>query len=152
MDQSQLISSYYNDGYVYCLLTRMFDPVSKKQLVKIGKTKMKTQDTEKQVIKRLLTRYNTYYPEYDVLHFIRTGNCHLAEKHVFKNLKKLHYKKEIYIYDKRQIQRAFNVANKCYPNAQEQLLELNVDQITIANETIRNLETQVQIANEIQTI
>jgi hypothetical protein len=130
----------------------MFDPVSKKQLVKIGKTRMKTQDTEKQVIKKLLTRYNTYYPEYDVLHFIRTGNCHLAEKHIFKNLKKLHYKKEIYIYDKRQIQRAFNVANRCYPNAQEQLLELNVNQITIANETIRSLETQVQTANEIQTI
>mgnify|MGYP000061542609 CR=1 FL=1 len=40
MQQSQLINSYYNDGYVYCLLTRMRDPVSKKQLVKIGKTKI----------------------------------------------------------------------------------------------------------------
>ena len=144
MDQSQLISSYYNDGYVYCLLTRMFDPVSKKQLVKIGKTKMKTQDTENQVIKRLLTRYNTYYPEYDVLHFIRTGNCHLAEKHIFKNLKKFHYKKEIYVYDKKQIQRAFDIAKRSYPNAQEQLLELDVDQLTTANETIRNLETQIE--------
>ena len=144
MDQSQLISSYYNDGYVYCLLTRMFDPVSKKQLVKIGKTKMKTQDTENQVIKRLLTRYNTYYPEYDVLHFIRTGNCHLAEKNIFKNLKKFHYKKEIYVYDKKQIQRAFDIAKRSYPNAQEQLLELDVDQLTTANETIRNLETQIE--------
>jgi hypothetical protein len=145
MEQSQLISSYYNDGYIYCLLTRIFDPVSKKQLVKIGKTKMKTQDTEKQVIKRLLARYNTYYPEYDVLHFIRTGNCHLAEKQIFRNLKDLHYKKEIYIYDKRQIQRAFDVANKCYPNTQEQLLKLNIDQITSTNETIRDLETKTQV-------
>ena len=150
MDQSQLISSYYNDGYVYCLLTRMSDPVSKNPLVKIGKTKMKTQDTENQVIKRLLTRYNTYYPEYDMLHFIRTGNCHLAEKHIFKNLKKFHYKKEIYIYDKKQIQRAFDIANKCFPNAQEQLLELNVDQLTTANETIRNLETQIETQIETQ--
>jgi hypothetical protein len=122
----------------------MSDPVSKKQLVKIGKTKMKTQDTENQVIKRLLTRYNTYYPEYDVLHFIRTGNCHLAEKHIFKNLKKFHYKKEIYVYDKKQIQRAFDIAKRSYPNAQEQLLELDVDQLTTANETIRNLETQIE--------
>ena len=144
MEQSRLINSYYNDGYVYCLLTRMSDPVSKKQLVKIGKTKMKTQDTENQVIKRLLTRYNTYYPEYDVLHFIRTGNCHLAEKHIFKNLKKFHYKKEIYVYDKKQIQRAFDIAKRSYPNAQEQLLELDVDQLTTANETIRNLETQIE--------
>lgn len=144
MKQSRLINSYYNDGYVYCLLTRMSDPVSKKQLVKIGKTKMKTQDTENQVIKRLLTRYNTYYPEYDVLHFIRTGNCHLAEKHIFKNLKKFHYKKEIYVYDKKQIQRAFDIAKRSYPNAQEQLLELDVDQLTTANETIRNLETQIE--------
>lgn len=147
MQQSKLISSYYNDGYVYCLLTRMRDPVSKKQLVKIGKTKMKIQDTENQVVKRLLSRYNTYYPEYDVIHFIRTGNCHLAEKHVFKNLKKLHYKKEIYIFDKKQIQKAFDITNKCFPNAQEQLLELNVDQITTANETIRNLETKDNIEN-----
>ena len=140
MQQSQLINSYYNDGYVYCLLTRMQDPVSKKQLVKIGKTKMKIENTEKQVVKKLLARYNTYYPEYDVLHFIRTGNCHLAEKQVFKFLKKLHYKKEIYIYDKKQIQSAFDMINKCFPNAQQQLLKLNVEQITTTNETIRALE------------
>jgi|LakMenE18May11ns_1017448.scaffolds.fasta_scaffold9954569_5 hypothetical protein len=142
MQQSQLINSYYNDGYVYCLLTRMQDPVSKKPLVKIGKTKMKIENTEKQVVKKLLSRYNTYYPEYDVVHFIRTGNCHLAEKHVFKNLKKLHYKKEIYIYDKKQIQTAFDMINKCFPNAQQQLLKLNVEQITTTNETIRAFETK----------
>jgi hypothetical protein len=154
MSSLRLIESYYNDGYVYCLLTRIEDPNSKKQLVKIGKTKMKVEDDEIKVKKKLLSRYNTYYPDYDVLYFIRTGNCHKAERYIFKTLKCLHYKKELYLYDKKKLDKVFSIINKYFPNTQKQLLEFGLDknetkgcvlddhiqQITNTNVIIRCLE------------
>lgn len=151
MSQSQLIESYYNDGYVYCLLTRITDPNSKTQLVKIGKTTMKTCDSEHQVINKLMRRYNTYYPEYDVLYFKRTGNCHKAEKQIFRNLKKLHYKREMYLYDPDKIKKAFDNACVRFPNIQDQLTKLNINQISNTNIAIRNLEVnndQINKSNE----
>lgn len=143
---NRLIDSYYNEGYVYCLLTRLRDPTSKKQLVKIGKTKMKTEDDEIKVKRKLLSRYNTYYPDYDVLYFIRTSNCHRAEKYIFKNLKCIHYKKEMYLYDKTKINSIFTTINKSFPNIQTQLLQLDIDQITTTNVIIRNLE-KTEVSN-----
>ena len=92
----ELLESYDNDGYIYCLMTGLSvlsngSSQQEHSLVKIGKIGMKKNENEQQVIDKLLRRYNTYYPDYDVIHFMRVGNCHKAEMSIFESLKHLHY-------------------------------------------------------------
>ena len=135
----KLVDSYYNDGYIYCLSTGL--KVNDISLVKIGKIGMKVNDTEQQVINKLLRRYNTYYPDYDVLQFVRVGNCHKAELSVFELLKDtgLHYKREIY-YNNNKISEVFDNIREEYPSIQEQLLKSDSITISSLNNTIRKLE------------
>jgi hypothetical protein len=135
----KLVDSYYNDGYIYCLSTGL--KVNDISLVKIGKIGMKVNDTEQQVINKLLRRYNTYYPDYDVLQFVRVGNCHKAELSVFELLKDtgLHYKREIY-YNNNKISEIFDNISKEYPSIQDQLLKSDSITISSLNNTIRKLE------------
>jgi hypothetical protein len=135
----KLVDSYYNDGYIYCLSTGL--KVNDISLVKIGKIGMKINDTEQQVINKLLRRYNTYYPDYDVLQFVRVGNCHKAELSVFELLKDtgLHYKREIY-YNNNKISEIFDNISKEYPSIQDQLLKSDSMTISSLNNTIRKLE------------
>lgn len=135
----KLVDSYYNDGYIYCLSTGL--KVNDVPLVKIGKIGMKVNDTEQQVINKLLRRYNTYYPNYEVIHFIRVGNCHKAELSVFELLKDtgLHYKREIY-YNNNKISEVFDNIKEEFPSIQEQLLKSNSTITSNLNNIIRKLE------------
>jgi hypothetical protein len=135
----ELLDSYYNDGYIYCLSTGL--KVNDVPLVKIGKIGMKVNDTEQQVINKLLRRYNTYYPDYDVIQFVRVGNFHKAELSVFQLLKDtgLHYKREIY-YNNDIISDVFDNIREEYPNIQEQLLKSDSTTISTLNNKIRTLE------------
>lgn len=135
----KLLDSYYNDGYIYCLSTGL--KVNDVPLAKIGKIGMKVNDTEQQVINKLLRRYNTYYPDYEVIHFIRVGNCHKAELSVFELLKDtgLHYKREIY-YNNNKISEVFDNIKEEFPSIQEQLLKSNSTTTSNLNNIIRKLE------------
>jgi hypothetical protein len=106
-----------NDGFIYCILTGLTHDGNK--IVKIGKTSMKIQYDESQVYKRLLSRYSTYYPEFSIVHFKRTSNCHSAEKLVFKQLKKLHHKNEMYFFDKSKINSIFGKVIDRYKYVEE---------------------------------
>jgi hypothetical protein len=136
---NKLVESYYNDGYIYCLSTGL--KANDIPLVKIGKIGMKVNDTEQQVINKLLRRYNTYYPDYDVIQFVRVGNFHKAELSVFQLLKDtgLHYKREIY-YNNDIISDVFDNIREEYPNIQEQLLKSDSTTISTLNNKIRTLE------------
>ena len=136
MTADELLESYDNDGYVYCLMTGL-SKVNSMSLVKIGKIGMKKNETEQQVIDKLLRRYNTYYPDYEVVHFMRTGNCHKAELSIFELLKHLHYRREIYTYVFEDIKDAFEKAGMDYPSIQEQLEKADISTVCELNKKIR---------------
>lgn len=139
MSQLSLLDSVKNDGYIYCILTGMKNKMGD-NLVKIGKIEMKRNETEHQVINKLLRRYNTYYPDYEIVQFIRTGNHHEAEIYIFDLLKHLHYKREHYIYNAKDIEDAFNNGNEKFPNIQELLEKSSVEDISLLNKNIREQE------------
>lgn len=143
MTADELLESYDNDGYVYCIMTGLnirsytvlelnFVP-----LVKIGKIGMKKNETEQQVLDKLIRRYNTYYPDFEVIHFMRTGNCHKAELSIFDSLKHCNYKREIYTYDFDSIQQAFEKASQEFPNIQDQLEKADVQVVSELNQKLR---------------
>jgi hypothetical protein len=136
MTADELLESYDNDGYVYCLMTGL-SKVNSMSLVKIGKIGMKKNETEQQVIDKLLRRYNTYYPDYEVVHFMRTGNCHKAELSIFESLKHLHYRREIYTYVLGDIKAAFEKAGMEYPSIQEQLEKADIYVVSELNKRLR---------------
>jgi hypothetical protein len=143
MNTDELLESYDNDGYVYCIMTglniRSYTVLELNfvSLVKIGKVGMKKNETEQQVLDKLLRRYNTYYPDYEVIQFMRTGNCHKAELSIFESLKHLHYKREIYTYNFDDIQVAFEKAGKEYPNIQEILERTDIQVVSELNKKLR---------------
>jgi hypothetical protein len=143
MNTDELLDSYDNDGYVYCIMTGLnirsytvlelnFVP-----LVKIGKIGMKKNETEQQVLDKLIRRYNTYYPDFEVIMFMRTGNCHKAELSIFETLKHLHYRREIYTYKFDDIHSAFEKAAREYPNIQEQLEKADISVVSELNKKLR---------------
>lgn len=132
----EILKSFENDGYIYCLLTPLNYMDSK--LVKIGKIEMKRNDTEKQVLNKLLRRYSTYYDDmYTVLHFIRVGDCHEAEKRLFKKLSSIKYNRELYFYDLKKISNEFENTSKIYPNIQILLSDNNIETLTKLNSNRR---------------
>ena len=144
--EDELLESYENDGYVYCIMTGLnirsytvlelnFVP-----LVKIGKIGMKKNETEQQVLDKLIRRYNTYYPDFEVIQFMRTGNCHKAELSIFESLKHLHYRREIYSYKFDDINVAFEKALKEYPSIQERLEKADVYVVSDFNKKLRDLK------------
>lgn len=135
--ESKILDSYYNDGYVYCFLSGLTN-VNNKNLVKIGKTQFKATDTEQQTMNGLLRRYSTYYPDFEVIHFLRVGNCHLAELKLFELLKNLHYHKEHYIFDKDLVNNAFNQVSTEFPNIQDLITSVDINTSTRINKIIRS--------------
>lgn len=144
--EDELLESYENDGYVYCIMTGLnirsytvlelnFVP-----LVKIGKVGMKKNETEQQVLDKLIRRYNTYYPDFEVIQFMRTGNCHKAELSIFESLKHLHYRREIYTYKFDDISMAFEKALKEYPSIQDRLEKADVSVVSDFNKKLRDLK------------
>lgn len=143
-ETTNIVNSYYNDGYVYCILTGMYvkshNLMVPPPLVKIGKVEMKKNETEQQVVNKLVRRYNTYYPDYEIIQFLRTGDCHKAEEYIFELLKPLHYKREIYVYSYEHIIEAFEKASIKYPNIQDLLEKEDIKNVINANRIIRDME------------
>lgn len=134
-----LKKGYKNDGYIYCI-----DPgimVENKSVVKIGKISMKLEETEIDIENKLASRYGTYYPDYDLLYFERVSDCHLAEKELFKELCNIRYKKEMFYKDLDKIEMGFNVIRDKFPDIDRYIGELDTNELTHVNNTIRNMET-----------
>ncbi len=129
MTANELLESYDNDGYVYCIL--LPEPISAMSLVKIGKIGMKKNESEQQVIDKLLRQV------YEVVHFMRTGNYHKAELSIFESLKHLHYRREIYTYVFEDIKIAFEKAGMEYPSIQENLEKADISVISELNKKLR---------------
>jgi len=135
-----IINSYYNDGYIYCLKTPLYS--SNENLVKIGKISMKKKETEQQIVDKLIRRYSTYYSDnFEIIYFKRVGNCHEAEKEIFNVLKNIHYKKEMYLYKQKQISSAFDTISAEYPCLQTLLNKVDVYTLSSINKTLRQLES-----------
>lgn len=137
MQLDRLLTSFENDGYIYCLSI----PVRSmgRKLVKLGKIGMKRNDTEQQVLNKLLRRYNTYYGEhYDVIHFERVGNCHAAEKYLFDELTCIKCDREMYYYDVTMLSNAFEEVCKLYPSIQKLLCDSDLETLFELNEYLRN--------------
>lgn len=132
MTPDDVIESYDNDGYIYCIMPM------KLNVVKIGKIGMKKNETEQQVIDKLIRRYNTYYPDFEILYFLRTGNCHKAELDIFESLKHLQYKREIYNYKEEDIKEAFKKAGEEYPSIQDIIEKMDVDILCKVNRILRD--------------
>lgn len=140
-----LKESFHNDGFVYCILTKLQG--HKRHLVKIGKIEMRRNDTEQQVLNKLVRRYNTYYPDYEILDFMRTGNCHKAESDIFQILMSqgIHYKRELFFYEQEIIREAFDKACEKYPSIQDVLEKTPVTTLTNLNRELRESEFSKEI-------
>lgn len=133
---NNLLSSFKNDGYVYCLLLPL--KFNGCKLVKIGKIEMKRNDTEQQVLNKLLRRYNTYYGDkYDVINFERVGNCHDAEKFLFENLKSIKYDREMYFYNEKLLSDAFEELSSIFPNIQTLLCKSDPQTLSLLNANLK---------------
>jgi hypothetical protein len=123
-----------NDGFIYCINFN-FD---NKQVIKIGLTKLCKNDTILQCKNKLKSRYNTYYPNYELLYFKRVSNVIKAEKYVKKELKKYHLKNELYLYkNKRYVKTCFNKLDKLYININDYIKQLNINELTELNKKRR---------------
>jgi len=133
--QNLLKDGYVNDGFIYCI-----DPyinINGKKIVKIGKIAMKINDTYDSVLKRLSSRYNTYYPNKEIIYFERVNNCHKAERYLFSLIDSLKYKRELFYYDNIKIKCAFNKMNKIYPDMKLIIKKLSVKTLTKINIELR---------------
>lgn len=113
--KEKLIDSYLNDGYIYCILQKSNNQT---QIVKIGKMSFASSKTKEQLEQRLLLRYSTYFPGCSIFLCERTGNHHLAEKMVFKELSRIHHKKEWYFFNEAKIKFAFKKSIDKYPSVE----------------------------------
>jgi len=94
-----------NDGFIYCINFN-FD---NKQVIKIGLTKLHKNDTILKCKNKLKSRYNTYYPNYELLYFKRVNNVIKAEEYIKKQLKNYHLKNELYLYKNKRYINTINV-------------------------------------------
>jgi hypothetical protein len=103
---------------------------------------MRRNDTEQQVLNKLVRRYNTYYPDYEILDFMRTGNCHKAEYEIFQILTSqgIHYKRELFFYQQEIIRDAFDRVCEKYPSIQDVLEKTPVTTLTNLNRELRESE------------
>lgn len=137
----QLKDAINFDGFIYCIIDDKEEiNVSTEEkhntkTCKIGKTKMK--DSSESTLQELLRRYSTYWPDCKIYKYIRVSNRHEAEKNIFKMLKKLHYKKEIFYWNEKVINDAFNEIELKYPNNINEIIK-KLDSKTL-NQLNRNL-------------
>lgn len=131
----QLIAAYDNDGFLYCILTNFND----QNVVKVGKVSMKTQDSDDVVITKLHHRYNTYYPKYEMLYFIRVQQVHKAERFLMSHITDLKLKDrvELYSYNAQRITDAFKKTKTCFPCIATMIAELTPEELTSVNKFMR---------------
>lgn len=135
-----LKNGYRNDGYIYCIDPKIM--VNDRAIVKIGKISMKMEETEIDVENKLANRYGTYYPDYDLLYFERVVDCHLAEKELFRFLNNIRHKKEMFYMDIDKIEKGFNLIKERYPNIDNCIVSLELKDLNIINNKIRNMEKE----------
>jgi len=133
---------FKNDGYLYCINTDI--NINDKLIVKIGKIGMKMNETEIQVENKLSRRYSTYYPEHNLLYFQRVNNCHKAEIDLFESISSLRYKRELFYYDKDAIEIAFSMISKKYPDIDNMIKKMDINELTQLNKDIRMKNTMIE--------
>lgn len=133
-----IFDNYGNDGYLYCIKTNM----DGRDVVKIGKTSMKLRDDEDDVIIKLQRRYNTYYPMYDMLYFVRVFDHNTAERELFEKIIDLKLKDrcELFVYDRERIDAAFGEIMQKFPSIHDLINRLKPEELTKLNENIRKIE------------
>jgi hypothetical protein len=131
---------YRNDGYIYCIDPKIM--VNNRSVVKIGKISMKMEETEIDVENKLASRYGTYYPDYDLLYFERVLDCHVAERELFKCLNSIRHKKEIFYMDIEKIDMGFKLIKEKYPDIDSYIINLELRDLNIINNEIRNMEKE----------
>jgi hypothetical protein len=126
------------DGYLYCIKTHFYG----QDVVKIGKTTMKLSDEEDDVIIKLQRRYNTYYPDYDMLYFVRVIDVHNAEKQLLKKMDDMRVadRLEIFVYDAQRIESAFDKIQVSFPSLDVLVRGLSPYWLNVLNSEIRRLQ------------
>lgn len=121
------------DGFIYCISIN-FD---NKKVIKIGLTKLLKNDSCNKCKMKLKTRYNTYYPNYDLVYFKRVNNVISAENFIKQKLKKYHLKNELYLYNKRIVKSVFNDLDTHFLNINEHIKTLSTTELTKLNQHLR---------------
>ena len=132
--------NYKEDGFIYCIKTGL--KLNGKEIVKCGRVEMKREESEMDVIEKLIRRYNTYYTDCEVLYWKRVGNNREAERDLFKKIKEFHYEKEKFIYDKK-IEIAFEQLEEEYPSIENIIGTISIEEQTELNRVIRLKEKQI---------
>lgn len=135
----EIIDAFLNGGHCYAVAT--LDPAK----IKIGKTSLHSQ--RKDVETDLLKRYDTVYPGHArILQLIEVGNCHVAEKSIFHELKHIPHIKEVYQVDDVSILGPiFKHIKERYPPWMDMIGKIEgvneqVEMMTKVNQTIRALD------------
>jgi hypothetical protein len=132
-----LKTGYKNEGYIYCIEPQI--EIKGKKIVKIGKISMKIDESEIDIENKLATRYGTYYPDYELLYFERVNDCHVAEKTLFKLLKRIRHDREFFYKENDLLEKGFNKMKKLYPDINDFIKNLNETNLTKLNNIIRTI-------------
>ncbi len=127
-------NAYLNDGFLYCVTTM------DNRLRKLGKTQMLQSQDKDKVLSSILNRYSTYYPNCSVVHVIRVGNYHEAEKMLFEVLQDIHYEREFFWGDPHKIREAFAYVSYRFPHVGDLLPLMSPEEKTDLNRTMRALD------------
>lgn len=131
----RITSNINKDGYLYCIRVQL----EGKNVVKIGKTHMKMNESDDSVITRLSRRYHTYYPTFEMTHFVRVIDVHTAERHLFDMLSdiKLENSNEHFYDIQERIDNAFTEIKSLYPSLEALITRLDPTTLTSLNQHIR---------------
>jgi hypothetical protein len=135
-DVIQRITSNINkDGYLYCIKVQL----GGQDVVKIGKTHMKINESDDSVITRLTRRYHTYYPSFDMMHYIRVLDVHNAESQLFDLLTDIRVSgtNEHFYYVPDRVDDAFRVIKALFPSLDTLITKLDTNTLTALNTEIR---------------
>ena len=127
-------NAYLNDGFLYCVTTM------DSRFWKLGKTQMLQSQDKDKVLSSILNRYSTYYPNCSIVHAIRVGNYHEAEKVLFEVLQDIHYDREFFWGDPHKIRQAFAHVSQRFPHLGDLLPLMSPEEKTDLNRTIRALD------------
>lgn len=126
-----------NDGFIYCIDTKLTKSGCNQKIIKIGKTQYKNCSKQSVIEDKLLHRYSTYYSNCSLLFCQRVSNHHLAEKYILKELQKLNISNELFYYDK-IVEYEFLILTLKFPNLEDVLSEKTIDELNILNKIRRN--------------
>ncbi len=134
----RVVESYDCDGFLYGIRMNL----DGRMLIKIGKTGMKVGESDDSVITKLQRRYNTYYPSYEMLYFVRVCDVDNAEKYIFSLLSelRLNEKHEHFEYLPSKIEDAFREVRTYFPCILTMIQGMTPEELTVLNGTLRRVK------------